>query len=116
MLAANGDPTELNTVLAVKDSCDGPSILCSNDATPPGGLGSRISGILHPGTYLVIATGHSANDLGPYQLQVKFTGLPCAPQCDGKDCGDDGCGDLCGPCDAPNVCSVTGQCIDPTDP
>ena len=31
-------------------------------------------------------------------------GCDCAPQCGGKECGDDGCGGSCGECDAPESC------------
>lgn len=34
--------------------------------------------------------------------------LPCAPQCDGKDCGADGCGGSCGACQGP---CVAGECV-----
>ena len=33
----------------------------------------------------------------------------CVPQCEGKDCGDDGCGSKCGVCPAAWPCEV-GQC------
>ncbi len=33
----------------------------------------------------------------------------CAPQCAGRDCGDDGCGGTCGACDAAEAC-VEGVC------
>ena len=34
------------------------------------------------------------------------------PSCDGKTCGDDGCGGDCGTCAAGQSCSGDGQCID----
>lgn len=34
----------------------------------------------------------------------------CIPQCDGKECGDDGCGGQCGQCDFGCVCA-DGTCI-----
>ena len=34
----------------------------------------------------------------------------CTPDCDGKECGDDGCGESCGSCLATETCS-TGSCI-----
>jgi hypothetical protein len=33
----------------------------------------------------------------------------CVPDCDGKQCGDDGCGGHCGECDAEQVC-IGGKC------
>jgi plastocyanin len=36
----------------------------------------------------------------------------CTPDCEGKDCGDDGCGGSCGDCDADTECSPTeGLCV-----
>lgn len=42
--------------------------------------------------------------------------LACTPKCDGKSCGDDGCGGSCGTCQAPkSVCYATeGTCNEPT--
>lgn len=35
----------------------------------------------------------------------------CTPDCSGKECGDDGCGSVCGTCGANEGCaSITGQC------
>ncbi|MGI6681750.1 MAG: N-acetylmuramoyl-L-alanine amidase [Myxococcota bacterium] len=36
--------------------------------------------------------------------------INCQPQCDGKECGDDGCEGFCGVCDADKSC-VEGQCV-----
>jgi MYXO-CTERM domain-containing protein len=40
-------------------------------------------------------------------------GCDCAPQCTGKECGDDGCGGSCGNCDEASgeMCSVGGTCL-----
>ncbi len=35
----------------------------------------------------------------------------CTPQCDGKDCGDDGCGGTCGTCGHDQGCSTESKCI-----
>jgi hypothetical protein len=38
--------------------------------------------------------------------------VACAPQCDGKQCGDDNCGGSCLPgCDDNETCNAAGQCI-----
>ena len=34
----------------------------------------------------------------------------CAPQCEGKNCGDDTCGGVCGTCGAGEVCNAGGVC------
>ena len=36
----------------------------------------------------------------------------CVPQCDGKECGDDGCGGDCGDCSLDGACSPGGLCLD----
>ncbi len=41
------------------------------------------------------------------------TGCDCTPQCNGLQCGDNGCGGVCGTCQAGEVCQG-GMCI--TDP
>ncbi len=35
----------------------------------------------------------------------------CATQCAGKECGPDGCGDVCGTCEDDETCDDDGQCI-----
>ena len=37
----------------------------------------------------------------------------CHPSCDGRDCGDDGCGGLCGSCAQGEACDPTGACCAP---
>ena len=34
----------------------------------------------------------------------------CVPECDGRECGDDGCAGSCGECDATDLCRDDGQC------
>ena len=36
--------------------------------------------------------------------------MPCEPDCQGKECGDDGCGGSCGGCGEPMMECVEGQC------
>ena len=40
-------------------------------------------------------------------------GEDCQPNCYGKSCGDDGCGGSCGYCASSQTCSTSGQCISP---
>jgi len=37
--------------------------------------------------------------------------IPCVPLCEGKQCGDDGCGSVCGMCTGPQDECAEGQCI-----
>ena len=38
----------------------------------------------------------------------------CVGNCYGKDCGDNGCGGICGSCDGNSSCNAQGQCVLPT--
>ena len=38
-------------------------------------------------------------------------GMCCTPKCTNRVCGDDGCGGMCGACDANSTCSTDGKCI-----
>ncbi len=40
----------------------------------------------------------------------------CEPNCEGKVCGSDGCGGICGYCTYPNVCDKEGQCVEVCPP
>ena len=84
------------------------SISCSDDATPPGELGSKVSGkMTQPGTYYVLVDGFSSKDFGAFTLTAIFVN-GCQPQCDGNFCGDDSCGGKCGACSADEECR-TGE-------
>ncbi len=37
--------------------------------------------------------------------------IPCERQCEGRECGDDGCGGDCGPCDPSDECDESFQCV-----
>jgi hypothetical protein len=37
-------------------------------------------------------------------------GAACVPACDGRTCGDDGCGGSCGTCASHETCGTDGQC------
>jgi hypothetical protein len=84
---------------------------CSDDASPPGNYGSRVATMLPAGTYFILVDGYNAQQAGPFTLTVNFV-EGCVPQCDGKFCGDDGCGGSCGACAAGTVCSAaTNRCV-----
>eukprot|EP00698_Gefionella_okellyi_P017527 TRINITY_DN5145_c0_g2_i1.p1 TRINITY_DN5145_c0_g2~~TRINITY_DN5145_c0_g2_i1.p1 ORF type:complete len:701 (+),score=80.97 TRINITY_DN5145_c0_g2_i1:74-2176(+) len=113
MTGADGS-NGLDSVLAVHDANCQPIVLsaadrlCSDDQTPPGNLASRVDGLLPPGTYTVIATAYATSTLGAFKLAVKFT-PNCVPKCEGKFCGNDGCGGTCGACGEGTQC-FSGRC------
>ncbi|MCC6622900.1 MAG: hypothetical protein IT385_16695 [Deltaproteobacteria bacterium] len=114
-LSADLNPDTLDTVIAIHNAdCTTQAPFpgfCSDDAAPPGGYGSRVYGPLAPGSYRLIVSGFSAQQVGPFVAQVKFA-KACVPVCDGKFCGDDGCGGTCGACTvAGEVCNeAAGRC------
>lgn len=42
---------------------------------------------------------------------------PCIPSCEGKECGGDGCGGVCGSCEGSKICTegACGQCVPSCD-
>ncbi|MBM4354747.1 MAG: hypothetical protein FJ109_13330 [Deltaproteobacteria bacterium] len=55
----------------------------------------------------------------PSEVEVSETSDVCVPACEGKECGDDGCGGECGTCGAMSVCQgekcVAVECWDGND-
>ena len=47
----------------------------------------------------------------PDTLDTVDTDIPCNPDCDGKECGDDGCGGSCGACEGGGICG-DGACVE----
>jgi hypothetical protein len=39
----------------------------------------------------------------------------CVPKCDGRQCGDNGCGGSCGSCATGKSCNTSGQCVSSCD-
>ena len=65
-------------------------------------------------TYIVV-DGWGAGASGPFTLAIDPGG--CAPSCNGKECGDDGCGGSCGSCAGSTpVCTDSGLCEAPPAP
>jgi hypothetical protein len=87
------------------------TLACSDDSSPPGDYGSRITVVLDPGTYYLIVDGFDSTQRGPFTLQVRFAAEGCVPKCDGVYCGgSDGCGGHCGVCEDGQAC-VRGRCL-----
>ena len=51
-------------------------------------------------------------DLAGIDVPVSEDLGACVPRCDGRECGDDGCGGSCGAC-AAGACNGYGVCVDP---
>ncbi|MCB9506628.1 MAG: hypothetical protein H6697_03045 [Myxococcales bacterium] len=57
----------------------------------------------------------SGGDADAGVLDVPISDTPdvvCTPQCDNRECGDDGCGGTCGTCEGGTECEL-GQCVAP---
>jgi subtilisin family serine protease len=108
-----------NTRLFLMQS-DGVTVVASNDddtANRPGTKASRVDVTnLAAGTYYVLviqADGQYGLDRD-YALRT-FTGT-CVPACEGRQCGDNGCGGSCGGCNDQNGCTddscgTDGRCV-----
>lgn len=93
------------------DNTPSKTVACSDDSSPPGDYGSRVTVALDPGTYYLIVDGFDAAQSGAFTLKTRFTPDGCVPKCDGVYCGgSDGCGGNCGACDAGQVC-ISGRCL-----
>ena len=55
-------------------------------------------------------TGSDLTGLDSAPDEASPTDTPCVPDCEGRVCGDDGCGGSCGLCDGGCTCSAQGQC------
>lgn len=58
------------------------------------------------GTTLYFSVEHWQGDEAEFTLDLGC----CTPNCDGKTCGDDGCGSSCGTCGDGETCSAEGVC------
>lgn len=117
-IRAYGDPDSpgADTLLEIRESCEVaftyPTGACSDDAAPPGGVGSRLFGRLEGGkNYTLVVSGYGDGTLGSVLLEVWFSGEDCSPQCEGKSCGSDGCTITrgCGNCAATACCYACGD-------
>lgn len=96
-----------NTVLYLhKDTCENRARFCVEDTMEDSDDGgSRLdAGMLDPGRYFLAVDGYY--ERGYYQLTIEA----CTPDCEGKTCGDDGCGGSCGTCADNAACSDEGTC------
>ncbi len=59
---------------------------------------------------LACSGGGGGSDTGAQSDAVADDEPTCVPSCDGKQCGDDGCGGQCGACDGGKTCQDS-QCV-----
>jgi agmatine/peptidylarginine deiminase len=62
------------------------------------------------------AVADQAEPSGAFPYACSVATAPCVPACEGKPCGDDGCGGACGQCAAGEACNDLGQCGPPCAP
>jgi hypothetical protein len=56
--------------------------------------------------------GHTSVEAKKHRKKKKKNGgAACQSQCQGKQCGDDGCGGVCGGCEDNQVCAVETCCL-----
>ncbi len=60
--------------------------------------------------YYVVVDGQ-LDAFGPFTLKLECDS-GCEPQCEGKECGSDGCGGACGKCGEGAHCSADGVCAE----
>jgi hypothetical protein len=70
--------------------------------------GADLTAALSPGVdYFLVVDGNDVLDVGEYTLSTSC----CAPSCDGKDCGEDGCGLTCGQCAGAQDACIEDLCV-----
>jgi hypothetical protein len=60
------------------------------------------------GTHDLRVVRDDQQEAAPLTLKVS-----CPVDCDGRNCGDDGCGGVCGTCQASQECGKNGRCMTP---
>ncbi|MBI5485980.1 MAG: putative metal-binding motif-containing protein [Deltaproteobacteria bacterium] len=72
----------LDTVVSVLYDCDGDEVLCNDDRNDVPTAGSRVEHRrLPPGSYVIVVSGKTGTDAGPYALHYSVLDLPPAANC-----------------------------------
>jgi len=58
----------------------------------------------------------ATSETGAPDIPFEDPDTGCTPDCEGKTCGDNGCGSICGFCVYGNACNAEGSCIPVCDP
>ena len=93
--------------LYVVETCAGTDATCHGFTDVwEQGIGSSVTLQLHAGSSYTIVV--ELTEPGSYTLAISE---PCAQKCEGKACGDDGCGATCGACAEGSTCGPENQCV-----
>ncbi|MGB0589336.1 MAG: hypothetical protein ACPGU1_06620 [Myxococcota bacterium] len=100
---------DFDTTLYVLGDCADVSGTCKGAADKVNETEYVLVSLQADETVFVVVDGWSdySNTNGEYTLSVSE---PCTPSCDGKTCGDDGCGSTCGACQAGYACTEAQTC------
>jgi hypothetical protein len=94
------------SLVLLEDAGDG----CMASSCVAGGMGLLEVEVQAQTQYFLLVDG-----VGGSEGELSLTASCCVPDCEGKSCGDDGCGGTCGVCDDGMLCS-SEQCIDLPSP
>ena len=83
---------------------------CDGNACVMGGVGSIEPEVSAGESYYLVVDG-----LDGAEGMLTLSASCCTPTCDGKSCGDDGCGGSCGSCASDNLCA-DNQCVPMPEP
>jgi hypothetical protein len=105
LIAVNGD---FDAAVVVVTDCNDLKGSCVGAGNTPNSGVEKVKQKLDKGyTYYIIVDGFAAGMVGAFDLTI--APWPCTPDCAGKECGPDGCGDTCGQCDG-QTCTSNGKC------
>jgi hypothetical protein len=96
------------------DDCEDAAGSCITTGPELTGLGSISELDMEAGSTIFVAVDAISIYFGAGAYTLIIDGL-CAPDCSGKQCGDDGCGGTCGICNDASLCSATGDCLNASE-
>ena len=106
-LSDDNEDIDLFVLETINGTCD----TTEEDTCVASGIDSVIFEAEAGKTYTVITDMWT-----PEASRTALTVECCVPNCDGKTCGDDGCGGSCGECGEGEECTEAGQCEVPCVP
>lgn len=104
--------SQMDTVVSVfSGSCTNRNCEGFNDDSSPSTSNSNVQLCVEQGAqYFIIVSNFE--ERGEFTLTVRSIDNTacCIPKCEGKTCGDDGCGDVCGTCFSDETCNENSRC------